>query len=524
MLTPHQLEILRRCSRDEQAFLELRQLFETLQAEAGSPAPAAFTLHSDVLDLQADFICRLDSDYRLIYVNPAYARLYNLPAAALIGKSLWSVLKPETMPLIREQLQEVMISGETRVAEHPIYFPDNSSLWVEWTDIPLIDAAGNVIGIQAIGRDITARKLAEKALKESETLLRQIAEYSEEAFYLYDPLHHRIVYINPAYETIWGRSVSELYSDAHVFFQAIHPDDVAGVTHAINFDQINISPYHHEYRIIRPDGVIRHIRARNYPVKDDKGHTIQIVGIAEDVTEKVAAEKHLRELQREREQMRILSHFIHNVSHEFRTPLTIIYTSVHLLMRTTDRKKHEVYQERIVNQINLLTRLVDDLHTMARLDIGRLMDHAVIHVSLLLRQLVAAYQARLPERSFYLNLPDNLLPDIMGSETDLVAALDRLMDNALRFSDETTPIIITACYQATDLIIKIQDAGKGIAPKDMPHIFKRFYRSDTSHTTHGFGLGLPIAKRIIELHQGTIDIVSEPDKGSTVTITLPINT
>jgi PAS domain S-box-containing protein len=510
-LTPTQLETLRRCSRDDQAFEELRQLVETVANTPNKP-----DIHREILELQEDCICRIDAHFHFTYVNESYARLCQLPASALLGKLFWSVVPAQDITRMRQIFDAVMTTGQPNIDDQFVQLSDKATVWIEWTNTPLFDTHGQVTGILAVGRDITARKLAEAALKENDALLRQIVEHSQEVFYLYDPHQQQILYINPAYETIWGRPAHELYIDPQPFLAALHLEK--GTHNLAQTAEETQKPY----AIVRPDGQVRHLRARQYPVMDEAGNLLQIVGIAEDVTEKVAADQRLHDLQQERERMHLLYNFIHDVTHEFRTPLTIIYTSLHLLMKTPEETKQQVYQERIVAQINMLTRLVDDLNMMARLDSGLLVSQGIINVQTMIRQLVETYQLRFPEREFQLKVLEESFPDLLGSETDLVVALNHLLENAMRFSQPQAPISVTLGYEAPNICIGIQDTGVGIIPKDLPHIFKRFYRSDTARTTRGFGLGLPIVKRIVELHQGTIQVRSELDSGSTFIIYIPI--
>ncbi len=515
LLTPEHLDILRRCSRDEQAFDELRQLIETISTPPSSTQTA---FHRDILDLQDDFICRIDDQFCFIYVNRAYAHLCQQPAAALLGKQFWSIVPSHDIERIRQIFDAVIATGQPKIDDRIVSLSNGTTMCIEWTNTPLFDRDGDVKGILSVGRDVTARKLAEEALRENNLLLRQIVEHSQEVFYLYDPHQHSILYINPAYETIWGRAARDVYIDPQPFLDAL---ELVGVSNGGTQPENDAQK---EYAIVRPTGEVRQLRVRHYPVKNDTGHVLQIVGIAEDVTEKIAAENHRQELQQERERMHLLYHFIHDVTHEFRTPLTIIYTSLHLLMRTTDSQKQQVYQQRIVNQIQMLTRLVDDLNIMARLDSGLLISQDIIQLEVLINQVLEAYRARLPHRLFHLLLPAEALPDLMGSETDWILALNHLLENAVRFSPEDTPITVTLAYEPPHIGIRLEDTGKGITPADLPHIFKRFYRSDVARTTRGFGLGLPIVKKIVELHHGTIEVHSEVNKGSTFIIRIPLVT
>lgn len=146
-----------------------------------------------------------------------------------------------------------------------------------------------------IGIDITERKKAELALKESENQFRQLAENIEQVFWMVDLRKQCFMYISPAYESTWGRSVESVYEQPNKWLKAVHPDDYERVLLASR-KQIR-GEYNEEYRIIRPDGEIRWIHDRAFPVKDDKGRVYRLAGIAEDITER----KHAKEALKRRE-------------------------------------------------------------------------------------------------------------------------------------------------------------------------------------------------------------------------------
>src|SRR6202035_874514 len=124
-----------------------------------------------------------------------------------------------------------------------------------------------------------------------------LTENISEVFWMTDPAKREVLYVSPAYETIWGRTCKSLMERPHSFFDAIHPDDRPRVLASI---QANSDiPYELEYRIVRPDGAVRWIRDRAFPVRDAAGPVIRIAGVAEDVTEKRQLETQLRQAQKD---------------------------------------------------------------------------------------------------------------------------------------------------------------------------------------------------------------------------------
>jgi len=145
--------------------------------------------------------------------------------------------------------------------------------------------------------DISGQKRAEEERRETELRFRQVTENIREVFWLSDPEKNEFLYVSPAYETIWGRSAQALYSSARDWVEAIHQDDRGRVLEAAQTRQ-TAWEYDEEYRIVRPDGSVRWIRDRAFPVHDGAGRVIRVAGVAEDITERKRAADELRESER----------------------------------------------------------------------------------------------------------------------------------------------------------------------------------------------------------------------------------
>ncbi|MBU1648337.1 MAG: PAS domain S-box protein, partial [Proteobacteria bacterium] len=148
--------------------------------------------------------------------------------------------------------------------------------------------------VLALARDISERKQAEEVLRKNEEQLRLIAENISEAFWMADIEIGKTFYISPAYERIWGRSLQSLRENPRSFLEAIHPDDKARVLTDLERKKSG-QPFDHEYRIVRPDGMVRWIWDRGFPVQEPAGKVHRYVGIAQDITERKQVEKVLRE-------------------------------------------------------------------------------------------------------------------------------------------------------------------------------------------------------------------------------------
>jgi diguanylate cyclase (GGDEF)-like protein/PAS domain S-box-containing protein len=146
-------------------------------------------------------------------------------------------------------------------------------------------------------QDITEQKSAEDRLRESELRFRQLAENIHEVFFLIDPANTQMLYVSPAYEAIWGRSVASLYENPLSWTDPIHPDDRERVFAALKSTE-HSGRLDYEYRIVRPDGAVRWIHARGFPILDKAGKLYRVAGIAEEITERKRSEEKIRRLNR----------------------------------------------------------------------------------------------------------------------------------------------------------------------------------------------------------------------------------
>jgi PAS domain S-box-containing protein/diguanylate cyclase (GGDEF)-like protein len=167
-----------------------------------------------------------------------------------------------------------------------------------WTRITTSLVRGGRPGqFVSLVQDISLQKAAEEERREANLRFRQVTENIRETFWLTDALHTQVLYVSPGCEAIWGKSAAAMSVTPRSWTHAIHPDDRQRVLAAVQTKQITES-YDEEYRIVRPDGTVRWIRDRAFPVRSDDGEIIRIAGVAEDITERKRATDELKESER----------------------------------------------------------------------------------------------------------------------------------------------------------------------------------------------------------------------------------
>lgn len=247
--------------------------------------------------------------------------------------------------------------------------------------------------------------------------------------------------------------------------------------------------------------------------------------LREEIRERKRAEQQLLAMAIEQERARILSNFIQDASHQFRTPLTHIMISVNMLMRRLDIESENPYIARIKEQVDLIGQLVDSLVFMAQLDSIDQLDTVPVDLNRFIQELGDVWEVMLQERDqrIELTLADKL-PQIAGNKSLLTHALKAVVNNALRYSPEGSTIQIETATEADTVVMRVTDPGEGITEQDLPLVFTRFFRSDTVGTTVGLGLGLSIADKVMELHGGQIKVASQTGEGSTFSLVFPVIT
>jgi len=218
--------------------------------------------------------------------------------------------------------------------------------------------------------------------------------------------------------------------------------------------------------------------------------------------------------------------FVENASHELRTPLTIIQNKLELLLRSPQERIADKFENIALSlsETRRLSKLTSDLLTLARADSAETeLTIQAIEVDALIRDVCAPFQeiAESQDRYFWLNL--ECPKTIHGDETRLHQLLVILLDNALKYTGENDNIGVKTYEEDQRVVIEVSDTGIGIKDENMPFIFDRFYREDKarSRETGGVGLGLSIAKWIVEKHRGTIKVTKNQNKGTTFIIKLP---
>ncbi len=243
-----------------------------------------------------------------------------------------------------------------------------------------------------------------------------------------------------------------------------------------------------------------------------------------DVTLQKQAETQRVELAAERQRSKVLADFVRDISHDLRTPLALVATGLYLIGKTVDKDKQMEKIEAVNKQLFYLTRVLDQLQQMAVLDSTT---ELVLQPGSINRQVIEVLnRVKLQADLKPVKLTEHLqvgLPDINLDADKIDQVLTILLDNALQFTEQNGMIKVATYLENASIRVEVSDYGVGIDIDKLSHIFDRFFKVDGSrHITMGAGLGLPMAKRIIELHHGSIEVKSTSGVETVFSIKLPL--
>lgn len=236
---------------------------------------------------------------KYIYTSPAMEKIMGLSSDSieqLPHGYLGMVFEEDRAILLNAQQHQE--SGLKTNVRYRIQRPDGEIRWISARGTPIFDEHGAVTLVAGIASDITEQLEAENHIKESDERFRQIAESIQEVFWMAETSTHRMIYISPAYETIWGRNIeSVLNGDMKTYTSYIHLDDRIALQ-AIMQKRQDGQPTEIEYRVLHPDGSIRWVHDRSFPIFDESGNSTRTAGIAADITERKKAQNEIAKRQK----------------------------------------------------------------------------------------------------------------------------------------------------------------------------------------------------------------------------------
>ncbi len=367
------------------------------------------------------------------------------------------------------------------------------------------------------------RKRTESQLRASEARVRSIIQFSPDAIYVLSK-NRVITQTNPAALALLGYAEQELMG--HPFDEVIQKSaqqSFFALMESLSLEVVR----RQELELLHKDGRVVVADCQMALMPGEQEQPAAYILTVRDVTERKKAELALQEsLKRERELNELKTRFVSTVSHEFRTPLTIIRTAAFVLKNYFDRMDSDKIATKfsaIEAQIEHMALLIEDVLSLSKIQAGR------VDFKPEVRDLAFFCQVTVDEFSETHNLSDRLTARIPADAVNypfdpkwVRQIIWNLLDNARKYSPDGKPIVIELLQEPAQVVLQITDEGIGIPEDDLSHLFEPFHRASNVSTVPGSGLGMAIVDQAVDLHHGRIEISSRINKGSTFRIILPL--
>jgi two-component system, cell cycle sensor histidine kinase and response regulator CckA len=378
------------------------------------------------------------------------------------------------------------------------------------------DLDGKAVRMVGAMIDLTARKQAEERF-------RQLAEHIQQVFWMIDAATGEILYVSPAYEAMWGRTCASLYESRSSWLNAIHPEDRKRLEPLMDTREPS-GEYDETYRIVRPDGTIRWIRDRAFPIRDPRGRLIRIVGTATDITERRELEDQFRQAQK----MEIVGRLAGGIAHDFNNLLTVINGMTDLAISSLG-ESHPLRGD--LGQIRLAgDRAAALTRQLLALSRQQILAPEVLDLNGVVRDM------------------QGMLRRVIGEDVDIVFALSEKLGYVKADPGQIEQVILNLAVNARDampdggtltiatadvdssadsqsrtsgpqVMLSVSDTGVGMDEPTRQKAFDPFFT--TKDVGKGTGLGLSTVYGIVKQSGGTITISSETGGGTTFRICLP---
>ncbi len=468
-----------------------------------------------LVETASDAIVCANSNGEIILWNRGAEAIFGYTAAEVVGQPITLIMPEQFRDKHREGFRRFLATSRPRIIGKTLEMTGRRKDGAEFP-AELSVTTWNAKQEKFFGsviRDISERKHAEKAIRESEEQYRLLAENATDGIYRFrlDPPGYE--YVSPAMTALFGYEREDWLADPDLDHKIVHPDDQPLIDRMHSEPAQFIGPV--ILRCQHKDGHPIWIEHHNAAIFDANGKVIATQGIVRDVSERVQSMEELEKLR---------SEFLAMVTHELKTPLAAIKgsaaTALHSPRGLDPEEARELFQI-IDEQSDRLRDLADNLLDMSRIEAGSLsVKPEPIDLAAAIEESQSTSARGGRAQRIEVEMPDDM-PAVNADKRRLVQVLTNLVGNAAKFSPPAEPITISVEHDAVHATIRVRDRGQGIDPAKLPRLFQKFSQLHDAGRGAGTGLGLAICKGIVEAHGGRIWAESEGEgKGATFTFTL----
>ncbi|CAN5130979.1 hypothetical protein BH24PSE2_BH24PSE2_22620 [soil metagenome] len=479
-------------------------------------------LKAAILDTALDCIITIDHEGLIVDFNPAAESTFGYRREEAVSREMCELIIP---PALRDPhrrgMARYLATGQATILNRRLELvamrADGSEFPAELAITPIsLDGPPMFTGYL---RDITDKKRAEQALQDSEAHFRLMADNAPAMLWTTNA-DHCCTYVSRRWYEYTGSNPAEIPDSGRLAY--IHEDDRAGAERVVHEASGRHEPFSLDYRIRAQGGQHRWVVDSGLPRFDPSGGFQGYVGCVTDVHDRKAYERALHEADRRKDE------FLAILAHELRNPLAPIRNAVQLLrLKGPPEPELQLARDVIDRQVEHLTRLIEDLLDVSRITRDNLeLRQRVISLTDVIQSAVETSEPIIEQNGHTLTVSLPTEPVYLdGDLIRLAQVFTNLLRNAAKYTNYGGRITLTATRENDGIAVRVADNGAGIPHEMLPKMFDLFFQGDSSNkrTQDGLGIGLSLARRLVELHGGTIEVRSNGiGRGSEFTVRLPM--
>lgn len=416
----------------------------------------------------------------------------------------------------RQQENNVISNRNVKTFYQTLRKKDGTKIYLESTIWPIIDDNDNIIGTRGFSVEINDKLVFEKSLEENEENFREITQYSDSVFIIRDK--ERATYVSPAFRNVFEDSPEDLYKDFDKLYEYFKRVEWNDQNIDYEFDECNEGTG----KVKLDNGKEKWIWYKFLPIKDSKGNISKRVGILTDVTEK-------KKIEEEKNQLKL--DFFANLSHELRTPINLISSTIQLiklnLTKLSPQDANKFYKYMDIMEMNSLrlVRLINNLLDSTRVEAGYISFNPInADIVAFIEDICESIVEFTEFNSMHLIFDTNVEEEVVLFDQDIIErTMLNLLSNAVKFNKKNGNIYVNLYIKGDKIKISVKDEGIGIPKEKANCIFQRFEQVESRNRMEkqGSGIGLYLVKSLVSLHGGTINVNSEVNQGSEFIVVIP---
>jgi PAS domain S-box-containing protein len=473
-----------------------------------------------ILDNSTAIVYLKDLAGRYLLVNRRFEQVFHLSKNRIVGKTDRVFLPKAIAYSWRANDSKVIETGKPLETEELAIQEGREHTFFS-IKVPLFDEAGEIYAICCISSDITKLIQAEKALKESEERYALAQKAASIGSWDWNVTSGEL-YWSETIEPMFGYEPGEFEGTFEAFLDRVHPEDRQDLAELIDSCLGNGNDYEAEHRIIQPDGSVRWVAEKGKVTHDSDGKAIRMLGIVQDITDRVLLEQRIEKLRQEHEQF---------MRHELRNCLTPIKGYAEMLAGViTLSTEQQKYLRRINESADLSVRLIDDLKKLQDFEVGRYeLERIEFDLKALLGQVLTSLQPEAEKKGVSLDYRDGAGDTCLLMDVNLLPGVfHNLIKNAIEhvgdLDDKSQKTVRIGLFnQAGMVAVRINNLGKPVSPERLATFFDKFNTGKEKIKT-GTGLGTTYAHLVTRAHGGEVSVESNKKEGTTVTVRLVLQT